>query len=151
MTPSDFLHPTPAFLNTVSVSQLLPQQPPFVMVERITAFSRDTTVTETTLSADCLFVDNGQISTEGMIENVAQTCAVRIGYIGKYIEHRPLAVGVVGAVSRLQVFGFPRVGDVLTTTVTVEQEVFGITLISARVECGGQTMLTTSMKLGVQS
>jgi predicted hotdog family 3-hydroxylacyl-ACP dehydratase len=142
---------SPFHLSSIDVHQLLPQQEPFVMVGRMVGFSSTTTTTETEVSPRCLFVDEGTMSVEGMIENIAQTCAVRIGYIGKYIKKLPIAIGVVGAVSKLKVFGLPHVGDVLTTTITVEQEVFGITLISARVECRGVTMLTTDMKLGVQN
>lgn len=147
---TNFTHPSPAFLRTIDLHQLLPQQEPFVMVHRIVSFSSASIVTETDVRPDCLFLDHGRLTTEGMIENVAQTCAVRIGYIGKYITHQPLAVGVVGAVSKLQVSAFPSVGSVLTTTATVEQEVFGIILVTASIECGGNTILTTSMKLGLQ-
>lgn len=148
---TDLLHPSAAFLESIDVRQLLPQQEPFVMVGRLVAFSATTIVTETAVRAGCLFVDDESMNVEGMIENIAQTCAVRIGYIGKYINKQPLAIGVVGAVSNLQVYGLPQVGDVITTTISVEQEVFGITLINARVECRDKTMLTASMKLGVQN
>ena len=148
----DLLHPSSAFLSAIDVHELLPQQEPFVLVGRMVHFDAQTTVTETPVVPTCLFVGaGGRMSVEGMIENVAQTCAVRIGYVGKYIEHRDVAVGVVGAVSGLKVYGLPRVGDLLVTTITVEQEVFGITLVSACVECGGQAMITTAMKLGVRS
>lgn len=147
----DLLHPSSAFLRSIDVHQLLPQQDPFVMVGHMVAFDGLTTTTETPVTSDCLFVDDeGVLSTEGMIENVAQTCAVHIGYVGKYIEHRDVVVGVVGAISGLKAYGQPCVGDVLVTTITVEQEVFGITLVSAKVECGGHIMLTTAMKLGVR-
>lgn len=151
MKSEDLMYPSRSFLSTVDVRQLLPQQDPFVMVGRMVHFDPMTTTTETPIEASCLFVDtDGLLSAEGMVEAVAQTCAVRIGYVGKYIEHRPLAIGVVGAVSGLKVNGRPRVGDVITTTITVREELFGITLITGVVSSQGQPLLTTSMKLGIR-
>ena len=71
------------FLRQIDVHELLPQQEPFVMIGSLTYFDEVRTVTETTIAADNIFVDDGCFSASGLIENVAQTCAVRIGFVNK--------------------------------------------------------------------
>ena len=77
------------FLRQIDVHELLPQQEPFVMIGTITYFDEERTVTETTIAADNIFVDDGLFSASGLIENVAQTCAARIGFVNKYLQNAP--------------------------------------------------------------
>ena len=61
---------TEEFLRQIDVHELLPQQEPFVMIGRLTHFDEVRTVSETTIAADNIFVDNGFFSASGLIENV---------------------------------------------------------------------------------
>ena len=63
----------------VNVSELLPQQPPFVMVDCLLSFDNDTTVCGYRVPEDGVFSDNGRLCAAGLVENVAQTCAARLG------------------------------------------------------------------------
>ena len=92
---------TEDFLRQVDIHGLLPQQEPFVMIGTLTCFNEVRTVTETTITADNIFVDNGRFSASGLIENVAQTCAVRIGFVNKFILGNGIQIGVIGAVRKL--------------------------------------------------
>lgn len=66
-------------LESIDIHTLLPQQEPFVMVGRLTHYDDENVETTTTIAPDNIFVDNGEFSSAGMIENIAQTCAARIG------------------------------------------------------------------------
>jgi hypothetical protein len=68
-------------LLDISVNELLPQQPPFVMVDGLLHFDKVKTITRLLVKSDNIFVENGEFSASGVIENIAQTCAVRMGYI----------------------------------------------------------------------
>lgn len=85
---TDYTHPTETFLRSIDIHTLLPQQEPFVMIGTLTAFTERTIATETVVRADNLFVVDGQLSAPGLIENIAQTCAARIGYANVYIYIR---------------------------------------------------------------
>ena len=86
------------FLRQIDIHELLPQQEPFVMIGTLTCFDEVRTVTETTIAADNIFVDDGRFSASGLIENVAQTCAARIGFLNKYILGNGITIGVIVAV-----------------------------------------------------
>lgn len=143
-------HPTERELRAIDVHELLPQQEPFVMVSRLTHFDRVRTVTELDITPDNLMVDAGRLTTAGMTENIAQTCAARIGYVNKYILLKSVQVGLIGAIRDLKVTDWPCVGQTITTTVDVLEEVFGMTLAQATVACDGNTLVTAQMKIALQ-
>lgn len=139
-----------AFLRNIDIHTLLPQQEPFVMVGCLTAFDEVRTVTETTIAADNIFVDDGRFSASGLIENIAQTCAARIGFVNKYILQKGIQIGFIGAIRNLEVLGLPRVGDTIVTTVDVLEDIFGMTLAEASISCGGETIVRTQIKTAVK-
>ena len=76
---------TEDFLRNIDVRDLLPQRDPFVMIDRLTHFEMNTSTTELVVSQSNIFVDDGRFSPSGMMENMAQTCAARLGFYNKYI------------------------------------------------------------------
>lgn len=142
---------TPALLRSIDIHSVLPQQEPFVMVGVLTDFAPDTSTTETRISEDNLFVEDGFFSAFGMMENIAQTCAARIGFYNKYILLRPVEIGYIGAVREYEVLGLAPVGSVVTTRVDVEEEIFGMTLARATVRCGDRVLATARIKLAVKN
>ena len=77
-------------LKTINILELLPQRPPFIMVDKLLYFDEVRTNTCLTVRADNIFVDDDTMTATGLIENIAQTCAVRLGYINRYIYKRIL-------------------------------------------------------------
>ena len=138
------------FLRQIDIHELLPQQEPFVMIGTLTCFDEVKTVTETTIAADHIFVDNGRFSASGLIENVAQTCAASIGFVNKYILGNGITIGVIGAVRKLVINSLPAAGQTITTTVEIVSEVFGMTLAKATVTCEGEELLSTEIKISVR-
>lgn len=128
---------------------LLPQRPPFVMIDHLAGYDERTTTTTLVVTADNIFVEGGEMLATGMIENIAQTCAARLGYYN-LISGQPVKIGYIGAVSNLHVERQARVGETLTTTITVEEEVMGMTLASATVAVGDETIVTASIKISVR-
>ena len=133
----------------VNVRELLPQQPPFVMVDCLLSFDNDTTVCGYRVPEDGVFSHNGRLCAAGLVENVAQTCAARLGFYNKYVLNRPVQLGFIGAIRNFCVARLPRVGQQLVTTIHVEENVMGMTLASAKVECEGETVATTEIKIAL--
>ncbi len=142
--------PTEQELRQIDIHELLPQQEPFVMIDTLVHFDRFLTVTETTVKTDNIFVENGFFSASGLMENIAQTCAARIGYVNKYILKKGIQLGFIGAVRNFEIVKLPKVGEVITTHVEVKEEVFGMTLAEAYIKCQGKTIVTTEMKIAVK-
>lgn len=151
MDELDYTKPTEEFLRSIDVHELLPQQEPFVMISRLTQFDMLRTVTETTITEDNIFVDNGCFTASGLIENIAQTCAARIGYVNKYILKKGIQIGFIGAIRNLQIHDLPKVNDTITTTVDVQEEIFGMTLANSTVQLGKNILVTAEMKIALKN
>ncbi len=127
-----------------SVLEYIPQQPPFVMVDKLLFCDNLQTQTTFLIKEDNLFVDNGVFTETGILENIAQTSAVRSGYLNK---NQPVGLGVIGSVNNFEVFHLPKVGEQIETMITVEAEVFNVVLFSAKCICSDKTLATCTMKV----
>ncbi len=133
----------------IDIHELLPQQEPFVMVGSLVHYDEKRTVTSTEILENNIFVDNGVFSASGIVENIAQTSAARIGYINKYILKRGIQLGFIGAIRNLRIYRQPRVGECVETTIEVVEDVFGMTLVEARVRAGDETIAESEMKIAL--
>lgn len=129
-----------------NIETLIPQRPPFVMIGKLLNFSETNTTTGFSIKPDNIFVENGLFKEPGLVENIAQTAAARAGYVSK-TENKPVLVGYIGAVNNLQVFMLPKTGDELITEITIENQIFDVTLISGKVTCNGQPVAQCKMKI----
>ena len=145
----DYKNPTTDVLAAIEVHDLLPQREPFVMIGSLVHFDMKRTVTKTIIRESNIFVDNGIFSATGMMENVAQTCAVRIGYINKYILKKGIQIGVIGSIRNFEINSFPKSADIITTTIDVRDEIFGMILADCKVMLGDEVIATTEIKIAV--
>ena len=99
-------------------------------------------------------MDDGRFSASGMMENIAQTCAARIGYYNKYILHKDVQTGFIGAIRDFRILTLPPVGSTITTRVDILEEIFGMTLARAEVtyQQEGETVVaaTADVKLAIR-
>ena len=130
----------------IPISELLPQRPPFVFVDRLLYYDPTVTRTEFRVPEVGLFVEDGHFLTAGLIEHMAQSSAARIGYVSRYVLHVPVRIGYIGNVRKLEVFRNPAAGQLLETTVTLREEIFGITLTDVEVRCGDELVARASLK-----
>ena len=150
MSVKDYTCPPDSFVQSINIHTLLPQQEPFVMIDALKHFSMSVVETTLHISPENLFVEQGRLSASGMLENIAQTCAARIGYINKYILKKDIQVGFIGAVRNMEIVCLPKIGDTITTTVTIVEEAFGISLATATIKLGDKTLATTEIKIAVK-
>ena len=137
-------------LRQIDIHELLPQQEPFVMVGTLVRIDERTTVTQTVIKESNIFVDGKNLSASGLVENIAQTCAARIGYVNKYILKKGIQLGFIGAIRNMKILRLPLVGEEIETSVDVVEEVFGMTLANAIVTCNGETVAMTEMKIAIK-
>ena len=133
-------------INVENIQSLIPQKPPFVMIDKLLDVTETYTKTGFTITADNIFVKEGLFKEPGLVENIAQTAAASAGYVS-YTQNKPVLVGYIGAVNNLQVFGFPATGDELITEITTENQIFNVTLISGKITCNGQPVAQCKMKI----
>lgn len=94
--------------DKIDIHELLPQREPFVMVGRLVYFDNEKTVVQTEVKEDNIFVENGVFTVSGIIENIAQTCAARIGYVNKYILKKGIQLGFIGAIRNMNLYRCPK-------------------------------------------
>jgi predicted hotdog family 3-hydroxylacyl-ACP dehydratase len=131
----------------INILELLPQRPPFVMVDHLTDYSDTQSSCCLTIRPDNIFLENGCLASAGIIEHIAQTCAARLGYYNCYILKTGVRLGFIGEVKDLCILRLPREGELIETTITVVQEIFDVTLVTAEVRVGTEVIVTTRLKI----
>ena len=133
--------------NEIDVLELLPQRPPFVMVDHLTDYSETQSTCCLTVRPDNVFFKNGCLTAPGLIEHIAQTCAARLGYYNCYVQKTGVRLGFIGEVKDLNILRLPHEGEMIETTIIVVQEIFDVTLVSAEVRVGAEVIATTLLKI----
>lgn len=136
------------------IQSLLPQGPPFIMVDRL--LDSDGTVTRTcfVVTADNPLAGDGRLGVAGMIENIAQTAAAGTGWeaeakgtgTGEGSRKGPRS-GAIVSVNRLEIHDLPMVGDELLTETRVTTRVADIIVISGKISCGQSLVAVAEMKI----
>ena len=126
-----------------SISEYIPQRPPFVFIDAVEALDAALARTRFTVVSDCVLVTDGALPLSGLMENAAQTCAVRAGYAGGN------KIGFIGAVKQMEVTRFPHVGETLTTEAKLIQEVLNISLVECTTRVNDEVIATATLKLAI--
>jgi predicted hotdog family 3-hydroxylacyl-ACP dehydratase len=121
------------------------------MIDAMLHYDDSRTTTSFEIRDSNLFLSADRFTSCGVIENIAQTCAARIGFVNKFILKKDVQIGYIGAIRNLDIFDLPKVGQQITTVVDIREEAFGMTLASATVKQGEQTFVTTEMKIAVKN
>lgn len=136
-------------LEKIDIHELLPQQEPFVMVGKLVHFDMERTAMVTPIEETNIFVENGVFTASGVVENIAQTCAARIGYENKYILKKSIQLGFIGAIRNLKLNRLPKVGEKIETSIVTIEEIFGMTLVHATVKVGEEVIAESEMKIAL--
>ncbi|EKU88655.1 hypothetical protein [Bacteroides oleiciplenus] len=128
------------------ILNLIPQRPPIVMVGSFCGIEGNCSYSALTITADNIFCQGDELQEAGIIEHIAQSAAARIGYL--YLQkNEPVPLGFIGSVDKLILHRLPKVGQELFTEITIIQEVFDITLISACVSAAEEMIAECRMKI----
>lgn len=131
---------------TSDILSFIPQRHPFVMVGALLHVDENTTRSEFAINPENIFVEDGEFSEAGLLENIAQTAAAGEGYKAQ-MKNKPVTVGYIGAVKNFEVFRLPKANDMLTTEVTVMHHIFNVTTIKGKVSCNGSIIAECEMKI----
>ena len=128
----------PTNLNEIDVLTLLPQRRPFVMIDHLTHCDQVLTTTTLEVREDNLFVEGDHLN---------PTCAARMGYINKYVYQGEVKLGFIGGIKNFCLQRPAVLGETLTTTIEVIEEVMQMILVNAYVRVGDETIATAEMKI----
>jgi predicted hotdog family 3-hydroxylacyl-ACP dehydratase len=132
----------------IPITSLIPQRPPFVMVDRVLSCNPADAVTEFTVREDNIFLDDNLLAPAGMIENMAQACAARMGCINRQ-NNESIKLGFIGDIRDCQILRQPRCHEILITHVHIVEEVFNLTLASVTTMVGNETIASARVKIAL--
>lgn len=138
-----------AIIHGEGILGLIPQRPPIVMVDSFFSIEENCSYSGLTVTSDNIFCEAGKLQEPGVIEHIAQSAAARIGFIYTR-QGAQVPLGFIGSVDKLKIYNLPEVGIKLFTEITVVQEVFDITLVSAQVKAGEELIAECRMKIFIK-
>jgi 3-hydroxymyristoyl/3-hydroxydecanoyl-(acyl carrier protein) dehydratase len=128
------------------IISLIPQRPPFVMVDRVLHSDERLTRTAFRVAPDNIFVENGRLREPGLLENIAQTAAARAGLLAREAG-RPVEIGYIGAVRNLEILDLPPVGEEIITEIEIGEPVLAVAVIEGKIWCGKVLIAACEMRI----
>jgi predicted hotdog family 3-hydroxylacyl-ACP dehydratase len=133
-----------------NAADLIPQRPPFVMVEKLLYVDGSTSRCSFTIPEGNIFVQDGYYSTPGLVESMAQTAAAGTGYLCKK-ENKPVPLGYIGAVQKLEVYDWPPAESEITMEINLLTNILQVSLVAGVVKYKGRIMASCEMKIFVNN
>ncbi len=130
-----------------SLWELIPQGPPMIMVDKLYYIDQNRTITGFTINKHNIFCQDGVFREPGLIENIAQTAAVRSGYFCRYEKNEKVQKGFIGAVKNLIIYFLPEINSEIYTEIKIEHNIFDVTIISGVIKCKGRKVAECEMKI----
>jgi len=128
------------------IFRLIPQKPPVVMVDRLLYIDKVKTVAGLFIKEDNIFCSKGKFREAGLIESIAQTAAVSVGY--QYKEAGKQApVGYIGSINHLSIHSLPDVNTLLSIEINNEYEVLDFSIIRGKVYNNETVFAECEMKI----
>jgi predicted hotdog family 3-hydroxylacyl-ACP dehydratase len=127
------------------VEKLLPQKAPFVMVDKIYAYTEQSIISGLTVKQDNILFNKGCFTEAGLIEHMAQTIALHTGY-SYYLKQESAPVGYIGSIKDIEIKALPKLGDELQTTATILHEFAGVTLVDISAKINNTEIARGKMK-----
>ncbi len=111
---------------------LIPQRPPFVMVEDVLFSDEKQTVSVTTITRDNIMTEKGRFTEEGLLENMAQTTALHAGITSRK-EGKTMPMRVIGGFKEVEIYRLPRMNETIKTVVTPKLSVMNAKIFEGQV------------------
>ncbi|MEP2771351.1 MAG: hypothetical protein ABJH05_04335 [Fulvivirga sp.] len=109
----------------------IPQREPFVMVDKLFKATEKSVRAGLTVK-ESLLTDNGVFQESGLIENMAQTCALFAGYKANELG-KEAPVGFIASVKNVVIHRKPKVGEEIHTEIEIVNELMNMQIAMASV------------------
>ena len=132
--------------NRTDILQYIPQRKPIVMVHELLEANDDHVITQFAIESDNVFLSLGYFAEPGMVENIAQTAAVHVGYQCA-LKKLPIPIGYIAAIKDLRVKVLAKQNSTITTSVRVINKVLDITVVQGKIEHEGELLCSCEMRI----
>ena len=133
-------------VDSKNVISLIPQKYPVIMVDTLYECSAEKAITGFTIIRENMFCENGLFSEYGIIENIAQSAALK----AKYEEKTNISTSAtcyICSIKNCAIHYLPSVGDKLMTTISILSIVGDVAVLHGQVECDGKIVAESEMKV----
>lgn len=114
----------------MEVKLIIPQREPIIMIDEIVNHSDVKTTTSLTINETNIFVEENIFQSSGLIENMAQSSAARMGIQTNKEGNKPL-LGYIASIKNLMVNRLPEVGEKILTEIIIANKINNIIVIKA--------------------
>lgn len=145
MMPNNNLLENP-ITDLAFIKSLLPHREPMLMVDGLSFYNDSKSVSQLTISGENLFVENNLFVESGLIEHMAQSAALMIGY--KYhIQNLPIKEGFIAAIKNLKIDRLPYINDCISSTVEITYELANMTNVKIVTKLTDYVLASAEMTL----
>jgi 3-hydroxyacyl-[acyl-carrier-protein] dehydratase len=133
----------------IDIENYIPQRPPIVMIHDLVEASDEHAVTRLHIYPENVFVKNNFFQEPGMVENIAQTAAVQVGYIFKK-KGMSVPIGYIAGIKDLKINSLPPVNSTITTSIRLLNQVLDVTLVEGTIKLGEELLGRCEMRIFVK-
>ena len=132
----------------IPITNLIPQRSPSTVVDRLLSCDMTDAVTEFVVREDNIFLDQMTLAPTGIIENIAQSCAARMGCINMQ-QKESVKLGFIGDIRNCEIIRRPKCHETMTTYVNIIEDIFNLTLASVTVKVDDEVISTARIKIAL--
>ena len=132
-------------LKDIPITSLIPQRPPFVMVDRVLTCEKAEAVTEFVVREDNIFLDDMVLAPAGIMENMTQSCAARMGCINRE-QKDSIKIGFIG---NCAIIRQPRCHETLHTYIEIVEEVLNLTRAHVTTKVGDDIIASAILTIAL--
>ncbi|MBL4745654.1 MAG: ABC transporter permease [Flavobacteriaceae bacterium] len=143
--------------SKVDIKKFLPHRAPMIMIDEYFVIDKKTIGTYFTIKEGTIFVEKGQFSEAGLVENIAQSCSINVGqtYFGpEDKENNSDVIGFISSIKYIHIYKIPAVNDTLTSFATLlsryDGDDFSICTMKGEITCNEVKILDCELKLFIQ-
>lgn len=132
------------------ILEYIPQRHPVVMIDKLLYAGADKTISGLLIEKENIFFNNGFLTESGLVENIAQTAAVGMGFRSRQ-EKKKVPVGFIASIKDLKIFQLPKVGDEIITEVVVTNQVMEVSIVKGIVFLNGEVLAECEMRIFIKT
>jgi len=136
-------------LGKEDVESIIPQKSPMAMVDGLLEQQEDFTISQLKILKENIFCENGFFTEAGLIENIAQTAALRNSYETK-LENKESKIGYIGSLKRIKIYHLPKINSIIKTKITVLNNLMNVSIVKGEVFCDDELMAEGEMNIFLQ-
>jgi 3-hydroxymyristoyl/3-hydroxydecanoyl-(acyl carrier protein) dehydratase len=144
-----------SLISKENIQKFVPQYPPFLMVDTLESYEEKKAISSFTILDSNILLEDGFFTEAGMLENIAQTCALHSGYSflsniseNNSSEHDKKApVGFIGAIKDFSFTQKISVGDTIFTHIVIEHTIGVASVVKGSIFLSDQQIASCEMKI----